>query len=527
MGPIPGGRPGSAFPCQSGSRSTAPRAVGGSAFPALADSTAEEPRTESLPERLVAHLARRPRLLPPGCRILLAVSGGPDSVALLRLTHVLAAPHGWELISAHFDHGLRADSPAEAARVRAWSEDLGVPCRVGRPTRPLAARQAALRSARYAFLHEVAVAEGASRIATAHHADDQAETVLFRILRGTGVRGLAGIPERRGDVVRPLLGFWRHELEGYLRESGVPYLTDPSNVDPRWQRAVIRTRTLPALEAAWDGPVRERLLSLARSAASAERALLAQAKQAVARSELTPDGTEFRFVRPRLARYHPAVQARALALVAERLDVRLSRGGTRIAVEFMKGGRSGASVDIGGGLRLHREFDEFRLGPVAGAAAAAERSESLSISSERGEAELELAGRRFRVRWSPADRRLAGPEGSRTMGRQRRNDAGSGRYVVRGEGTPLPLEVRGWRPGDRIRLKGGSRRLKRLFGDRRVPLSERRRVPVLSDGSGRLLWVWGVVRAAPEVEDGEAEPPARLLIEICEIEQGEGTASPG
>jgi tRNA(Ile)-lysidine synthase len=233
----------------------------------------------------------------------------------------LAEENHWDLIAAHFDHGIRAGSDEEARQVVEWAKEIGLECRVGGPSHALPPRQAPLRAARYSFLHEVADEEGADRIATAHHADDQAETVLFRILRGTGVRGLAGIPERRGRIVRPLLEFWREELESYLQEAGIAYLTDPSNVDPRWTRALIRTKVLPALESAtkvlpalesaWDGPVRERLVQVAHSARRTDRALLAQARQALKRSDVTEDNRGFRFVRAGFARYACPAEERA------------------------------------------------------------------------------------------------------------------------------------------------------------------------------------------------------------------------
>lgn len=359
-----------------------------------------------------------------------------------------------------------------------------------------------MRAARYSFLHAVADEEGADRIATAHHADDQAETVLFRILRGTGVRGLAGIPERRGRIVRPLLEFWREELESYLQDAGIAYLTDPSNVDPRWTRGLIRTTVLPALESAWDGPVRERLVQVADSARRTDRALLEQARQALRRSDVTKDGRGFRFVRAGFARYHPAVQARAFAFLAERLNVRLSGGGTRVAVEFIKGGRSGASVDVGGGLALRREFEELWLG------VSQTESGSGVVRIEApgaGEGCLEIAGRSFRVRWAPAKQQAVGEPGDD-------EDA----YSFGPEDASWPLEVRSWLPGDRVRLPGGSRKLKRLFGDRRIPLSERGRIPVLSDAEGRVLWVRGVAKAVPADPKSDERGCASLTIEIEE-----------
>jgi tRNA(Ile)-lysidine synthase len=380
------------------------------------------------------------------------------------------------------------------------------------PYHALPPRQAQLRSARYSFLHEVAEAEEVDRIATAHHADDQAETVLFRILRGTGMRGLAGIPDRRGMVVRPLLRFWREELESYLQGTGIDYLTDPSNVDPRWSRTLIRTKVLPALESSWDGPVRERLVELAHSARRTDRALLVQARQALERSEFTDHGHGFTFERSVFAGYHLAVQARALAFLAERLDVRLSRGGTRVAVEFIKGGRSGASVDVGGGLELRREFDRLWFG------AAPTEQDSRAVRIERpgeGEASLTLAGREFRVTWGPEAGR-ASIGSSDEYGAESPSGADDrNTYSFRQEEVGWPLELRSWLPGDRIRLRSGSRKLKRLFGDRRIPLSERGGIPVLADAKGRVLWVRGLAKSVPgdPLADEGGSAPLAILIE--------------
>lgn len=432
------------------------------------------------------------------------MSGGPDSVALLHLTHSLAEGQGWKLIAAHFDHGLRPGSEREAEQVAEWTADLGIRCHIGRPERELDARQAALRDERYRFLRAVAASEGATRTATAHHGDDQAETVLFRVLRGTGVRGLAGIPERRGSIVRPLLGFWRSELEEYLSSLSIPYLTDPSNVDPRWARARIRTRLLPAMESAWEGPVRERLVRLADSAARWDRALLDLAKEALRTSSASPRGAGVELERSAFAECHPVVQARALVHLAERLgNWRLTRGGTRVAMEFIKGGRSGASVDIGHGLLLRREYDTLWIGTEE----AEQLHDSVIVPGDGSGVEtVNLGGRLFEVSWRP--------EGTH----EPRGDAGGETALLVGREAVFPLEVRTRRPGDGIRLRGGWRKLKRLLNDRRVPVSERARIPIVSDAQGRVLWVWGVARAM-EVDRASAADVGRdtgTMIEIHE-----------
>lgn len=421
--------------------------------------------------------------------MLVALSGGPDSTALLHLLSGVREGRDLDLRAAHFDHGLREGSAGDARRVRARARALAVECRLAGPVAPLPADQEALREARYAFLRDVADEVGADRIATGHQADDQAETVLFRILRGTGIGGLAGIPERRGRIVRPLLGFGRSEIARYLEREGIDWLRDPSNLDPRWDRVRIRTRILPALEAAADVPVRERLRALARSAERADRALDRYARELVDRAREERGGAwgeeAFRLRRSPLADAPEETRGRAVRLLARELGVELARGGTRAAVEFISGGDSGTRVDVGDGLQVAREFDSIWLGwpdPP-------EPDEELSIPGpDAGEGTVSIGGRRWRVRWGPGDGR-----------KEPRH-----RLAVPATRVPFPVSVRGWRDGDRIRREAGTRKLKELFNDHRVPLSRRSRIPMLASDGGRVLWVPGLARD-PEFlpRDGE------------------------
>jgi tRNA(Ile)-lysidine synthase len=246
--------------------------------------------------------------------------------------------------------------------------------------------------------------------------------------------------------------------------------------------------------------VRERLVSLARAAREADRALAAEAGEAIERCGAVGRAGEFGFVRSCLAEYHRTIQARAVALLAERLNVRLSRGGTRVAVEFIRGGRSGTSVDRGGGVSLRREFDRLWLGFPASDAG----EMPLRIpSAGSGRGELRLGERRFHVAW----RRPPSPDEEGAVG----VPAGETLDLRFGEGVSFPLELRSWRAGDRIRLASGSRKVKRLFADHRVPLSERGRIPILVDAAGRVLWVWRLAKAVPprEAGDSPADAPAR------------------
>ncbi|MGC8638817.1 MAG: tRNA lysidine(34) synthetase TilS [Isosphaeraceae bacterium] len=210
-----------------------------------------------------------------------AVSGGSDSVGLLRILHRLSPELGLSLSVAHLDHGVRGDAARDDARfVEGLAAELGLPCDVGawQPARP-GHFEADARRARYAWLHEIAVARGAAAIAVGHTRDDQAETILHRIVRGTGLRGLAGMPARRvlpGDpsvtLLRPLLSVSRREIRDYLAMLEQDYRDDASNSDLTRTRARIRHDLLPRLAREYNPRVVEAIVRLGRLAGASERA---------------------------------------------------------------------------------------------------------------------------------------------------------------------------------------------------------------------------------------------------------------
>ncbi len=186
-------------------------------------------------------------LLPAGGLILCAVSGGPDSVALL---HFLKT-QGFSVAAAHFDHHLRPTSGRDRAFVEALCRDWGVPCYIGEGE-DLAAAPGNLeenaRRARYAFLERTAAQVGAARIATAHNANDNLETVLLHLTRGCGLQGLQGILPRRGILVRPMLHTTRRAIEAYLAQEGLEFMLDETNGDDHFARNRLRHQVIPVLE---------------------------------------------------------------------------------------------------------------------------------------------------------------------------------------------------------------------------------------------------------------------------------------
>src|SRR6266540_778124 len=192
-------------------------------------------------EAMVLDTIRRRALVRPGARVLVAASGGPDSTALLAaLTALRDAGALASVHACHVDHQLRASSVEDGAHCAELCSRLGVPLEQAQVTVSGASGvQAAARRARY----------GADRIATGHTVGDQAETLAHRLLRGAGARGLAGIPPRRGAVIRPLIERSRREVLAYLRERALTWRDDPTNASPRFLRNRIRAELVPVLEA--------------------------------------------------------------------------------------------------------------------------------------------------------------------------------------------------------------------------------------------------------------------------------------
>jgi tRNA(Ile)-lysidine synthase len=288
--------------------------------------------------------------LPDGIPMALAVSGGADSTALMHAAAALAPPRGWRLLVGHLDHGLRDGSAADGAAVVAAAESLGLTCKVRREdVRALAAAEHrsledAGRQARYRFLHALAEGLGPDAVvATAHTADDQAETVLLRLARGAGLRGVRGIPERRGRVVRPFLHERRAALRGALDLAGIAYRDDPTNLDPAHAaRNRARLELLPALERISPAAV-EAIARFADLAAADDALLDALAAAELARRRGPEGSVDWKAAPGR------AVGRRVLRLAigepapsAERIEALLAAA---------EGTRGGVAIELGGGRR--------------------------------------------------------------------------------------------------------------------------------------------------------------------------------
>lgn len=437
-------------------------------------------------------------LVHPRSTILVALSGGLDSVVLLHLLRFRVPHLERSLVAAHFDHRMRADSARDAEWVAGLCRAWEVPLVQAAAEEPLRS-EAEARSARYRFLRATARRRDISGVATGHHADDQAETVLFRIIRGTGIAGLAGIPERRGVLIRPLLPYPRTELARYAADCHLRWRDDPTNRLLRYARNRLRHEVLPRIEAISPG-VAAALNRLSEDAREVEEAWDGVLDRLEAESMLDQAESWIELARLTLLSYHPALRARLLRRLMRRLGSQADRAGTRLALEFISSGASGARIQVTGGLELAREFDRIRIVRPAARGEARPTDEPLVIRGPNaGEGTVVVGGRSVRLRWSCGQ--VGEEPGSPSDGSAASFDPAA---------LLFPVTVRAWEPGDRIRLAAGTKKLKKLFVERRIGRSQRARIPILVDAHGRVLWVHGAARAA-EAEPKPGGPVFRVM----------------
>ena len=342
----------------------------------------------SLLER-VFHTIRLRRLIRPQDRVLVAVSGGADSVALLHLLLTIRERFDfaatWHV--AHLDHALRKDAARDAAFVQSLAERWRVPATIERQDVGAICRERGwsledgARRVRYEFLRRVAQRQRLQRVALAHTADDQAETVLLRLMRGSGLAGLSAMPmerpllgpglsaegrEEREDpvtLIRPLLDVWRKELVGYLREAGLSHREDPTNRDCRFTRNRVRHQLLPLLERDYNPNVKQALTQLAKHSAAdyayLQEAAARQWRRAVKQG--TAAGACAILLRPFL-RQPSALQRQLARRVIASLKTEDGELAFRHWVEIERLATErpvGTVLDLPGGVRLLREADRI------------------------------------------------------------------------------------------------------------------------------------------------------------------------
>lgn len=386
-------------------------------------------------------------LLSPGDKVIAAVSGGADSVAMLFALYLLRDELGIALEAAHFNHHLRgAESDRDETFVTDFCGRYCIPLHLGsgRIVSGKKGLEAAARDARYAFLRSLP-----GKVATAHTADDNAETVLMRLIRGTGLKGLGAIAPVSGNVIRPMLTVTRDDVEAFLEEYALPHVEDSSNAEDDFLRNRIRHGILPLMRA--ENPrIGENLSAMALLLRQDEACL-----QAMIPEEQMPDVS-------RLKAMEPALRRRTLERFLKAQGVREPEQIHILQAEqLLYHWSPSASMQFPGGVTIGRQYDRLvRL------ECAPELPETrLSVPGETC-----IGGKRFVSEYA--------------TDLEERPDS----VLVCPVGV---LIVRSRRSGDTMRLPGGTRSLKKMYIDRKIPASQRAAVPVLADDRG-VLAVFGI-----------------------------------
>jgi tRNA(Ile)-lysidine synthase len=478
-------------------------------------------------EKRVLQTVRHARMLGPGDRVGVAVSGGADSVALLRLLLSIRGELGITLLVVHFEHGLRGhESKADARFTEALAKAQGLDFVCERTDVASAAAkhkrnlEDAARRLRYGFFERVVQEGRATRIAVAHTLDDQAETVLAHLLRGTGLTGLAGIYPSVGAIVRPLLSERRVDLREYLRALGQSWREDSTNLDERRLRARIRGRLLPLIARDFSAHVTKHLAVLASLAREEEAFWNTLVEDHLSKlvtkeedrlsirvqdllspmtlaSAVVPDESEARSCRgqPMLALTERLIRR----LYQQRRGNRqgLTAAHVRQVIGLAAESASGRRVELPGGIVVERIFGDlvFSRDLYAERSSRSSGAESEGWSGsyqhvitlpQRGTTSVSLPElkRRFCLKvidWSSPERDTTSETSASALDADR---------------LCAPLVLRNWRQGDAYRVRGHRQvqKLKTMFLERHIPRRDRASWPVL-ESAGRVAWVWGMAPA--------------------------------
>ena len=430
---------------------------------------------------------KKHKMIAPGEHIIVAVSGGADSVALLNVLMVLKQKWRLDLTVAHLDHGIRgAESRREAEFVRGLACQMDIPC-ISEQRDVLSCKkekglslQEAAREVRYLFFQEVFMREHADKIALGHHADDQAETILMWFLKGASINGLSGMPPLRdGIFIRPLIEVTRNEIEQYLQQSSIDSIPDTSQYELHYLRNKIRHQLIPILKKEYNPRIVETLTRMADLLRPDKEMLDKQAGDAVNKC-LFKKGDKIYCNIDDIRKYSPSILGRLIKNIFYDLE-----GPTKglafkhiDAVRHLLDGKGPSRVvQMPGGLCVRREYGRlvFKKGDLD------KFSYSFSFDNLPDSVRIDKIGREIYFRFVDINNK-------KDIFKDKEKDV----ELLNFKEVKFPLVIRNWLPGDRFYPLGlgGSKKLKDLFIDRKVSVCEREKVPVMLF-QDRIAWVCG------------------------------------
>ena len=458
---------------------------------------------------LLTHFVRTVRqqqLFVPGHHLLVAVSGGPDSVALLSLLHRLARSWRLTLTAVHCNYGLRgAESDGDESFVSTFCRERQLSLVVHRPIlvkrRHRSSLQAAARDARYDFMKQLAQELGADCIAVGHTANDQAETLLMWLLRGAGMTGLAGMPYVREDrIIRPLLAATREEVVAYLDDEGLTYRRDSSNEKPLYHRNRIRKELLPVIMQL--APAAVRVLQRQADLLREDEQYLTGITNNLVRTLVShdPRGVQ-RVDRQAFIQLPVALQRRLVRAILQTYDEEGRASSLRVVESIRRlllKGRSGIRLSLKQALVI-LDQGSVRFSPGAGG------DHIPQIDSEQGKEEALPLPVPSMVYWSRTNQQIHVQFMMRCAAEEMGRAPSQGLAWFDADRFSEPLLVRAWQAGDRfspVGMKGESKKLQDFFTDKKVARHERGKVPLLVAPEG-ILWVIGVRQDERFVVRGE------------------------
>lgn len=440
-------------------------------------------------------------MFPQGTKLIVGLSGGADSVALLHLLHSFQQENQWEIIAVHIHHGLRGKEADEDARfAEGFAASLGIPCIVKRYAVAEEARKRGMgeeetgRILRYAAFRELAGEGG--RIAVAHHRRDQAETVLMRLCRGTGLTGLAGISPLRENICRPLLFCSRGEIEQYCMENDLLWREDATNRQEKYTRNKLRLRVLPLLEEI-NPKAEAHIAETALLLAEEEDFLMGQAEESFAKVRLPAKDGELCLHREGLRTLHPAMKRRVLRkALGQFLQEDISQVQIAALEELLEK-ETGKSLDLPQGIRAENRYEALVLSRRK------EKPQEGYCYALPVEGEVVIPEGGIAVRLSLSEEIVENSDKTCTN-------------VFDYDKIDQTLFCRTRKAGDVIPLVNGRKKIKELFIDEKIPRAERMVYPLITMGE-EVLWVPGLRASRAAAVDERTS--RRIWIRIWRLQE--------